>query len=215
MSVERNYLGDTRIMWTWGSEIDPEISARALGFYRMLKADARLKELGVLDVVPAYTSVAVYHNAEADVEAIVCRTDSLLSRSPSETFSEQTSRPFRFPAVYDGADLGRVTELTGISTDAVIELHTGSEYTVAMIGFLPNFPYLIGMDSRLATSRLPSPRKKVPAGSVAIGGAQTGIYPVESPGGWNIVGRTLVKQLAQIRPGDRIIFEPVEELPCE
>ena len=117
--------------------------------------------------------------------------------------------PLRFPVVYDGEDLERVASHAGLAVDEVVRLHTLPRYTVAMIGFLPHFPYLIGMDARLATPRLSDPRRRVPAGSVAIGGAQTGIYPSESPGGWNLVGRTNPRLLSGVRPGDAIVFEEV------
>ena len=108
--------------------------------------------------------------------------------------------------VYDGEDLSRVADHTGLSVPEIIASHTRPEYTVAMIGFLPHFPYLIGLPDELATPRLESPRKRVPAGSVAIGGAQTGIYPRESPGGWNIVGTTNPADLKRLKPGDTVIF---------
>jgi inhibitor of KinA len=114
--------------------------------------------------------------------------------------------------VYDGEDLSRVASCAGLSVGKIIELHGRPRYTVAMIGFLPHFPYLIGMDERLATPRLSDPRKRVPAGSVAIGGAQTGIYPSESPGGWNLIGRMDPRLLSPLRPGDTIVFEAVEKI---
>jgi KipI family sensor histidine kinase inhibitor len=108
---------------------------------------------------------------------------------------------------YDGPDLGRVALTHGITEREVAERHAAAEYQVAMIGFRPHFPYLLGLDPALVTPRLATPRLKVPAGSVAIGGQQTGIYPVESPGGWNIIGRTDPVLLTPILPGDIVVFK--------
>jgi KipI family sensor histidine kinase inhibitor len=116
------------------------------------------------------------------------------------------AKTVQIPVVYDGADLARVAEFTGMRPEDVIRLHAGVAYPVAMVGFKPYFPYLIGLDPRLETPRLESPRTRVPAGSVAIGGAQTGIYPEESPGGWNLIGRMAPERLQVILPGDTIIF---------
>jgi KipI family sensor histidine kinase inhibitor len=112
------------------------------------------------------------------------------------------------PVQYDGEDLERVATHTGLSRQQVIRLHAGGKYVVAMIGFLPHFPYLIGLPTRLATPRLSTPRLRVPAGAVAIGGAQTGVYPRESPGGWNLIGRTDPALLIPLAPGDRVVFKP-------
>ncbi len=100
-----------------------------------------------------------------------------------------------------------MADLNGLDVATVIDLHAAAEYTVAMVGFQPHFPYLIGLDDRIATPRLDSPRTRVPAGTVAIGGAQTGIYPRQSPGGWNMIGTTDPSRLIPINPGDTVIFK--------
>jgi KipI family sensor histidine kinase inhibitor len=102
-----------------------------------------------------------------------------------------------------GPDLDAVAEHAGLSRDDVIARHAAAEYTVAMLGFAPGFPYLLGLDRALQVPRRPSPRTRVPAGSVAIGGAQTGIYPRELPGGWHLIGRTPL-----------VLFDPAREPPC-
>jgi KipI family sensor histidine kinase inhibitor len=117
-----------------------------------------------------------------------------------------------------GPDLQRVADHAGLSTTDVIARHAVAEYTVAMLGFAPGFPYLLGLDAALATPRLATPRTRVPAGSVAIGGAQTGLYPQASPGGWNLIGRTdrvlfdpQRDPPALLAPGDRVRFVPVAD----
>ena len=127
--------------------------------------------------------------------------------------------PVRYGGV-DGPDLEEVAHHTGLTPRRVVELHASAEYPVYFVGFAPGFPYLGGMPPELATPRLPAPRKRVPAGSVAIGGAQTGVYPLESPGGWRLIGRTPLRLFdpsadppALLRMGDRVRFVPVEDQP--
>ena len=129
------------------------------------------------------------------------------------------ARRIGLPVCYDlefGLDLRDLAALHGMPVTEVVELHVAPEYVVHFLGFSPGFPYLGGLDARLATPRLATPRTQIPAGSVAIGGAQTGIYPMASPGGWRIMGRTPVSLFdarawppAKLRIGDRIRFEPV------
>jgi inhibitor of KinA len=121
----------------------------------------------------------------------------------------QEPREHTIPVVYDGLDLERACSITGLTFAELVKVHTTANYIVAMIGFLPNFPYLLGLDQRLHIPRLDSPRVSVPAGSVAIGGAQTGVYPSSSPGGWNIIGTCNPDSLLDLSPGDRVYF--VEE----
>ena len=122
-------------------------------------------------------------------------------------------RTVEVPVRYGGPDLDDVARLAGMTADEVIVLHSGAEYVVYFLGFSPGFPYLGGMPEALATPRLASPRLRVPAGSVAIGGSQTGIYPVASPGGWRIIGRTPLELFradreppALLAMGDRVRF---------
>ena len=122
-------------------------------------------------------------------------------------------RTVEIPVVYDGADLEAVAQLAGLSAEEVVERHTAAEYAVAFIGFAPGFAYLIGGDERLAVPRLPKPRERVPAGSVAIAGPYSGIYPRDSPGGWRLLGRTSLTLFdperaapALLATGDRVRF---------
>jgi KipI family sensor histidine kinase inhibitor len=130
-------------------------------------------------------------------------------------------RLVEIPTLYGGEfgpDLGDVAEHNGISDAEVIKIHSGADYLVYMMGFLPGFPYLGGMSERIATPRLKTPRSAIPAGSVAIAERQTGIYPVESPGGWRIIGRTPISLFdpsreppVEIEPGDYLRFVQVDE----
>lgn len=211
MRWKHAYLGESCLCWTFGTRIDVESSEAVLLAYRALRRDRTGRHLGILDTVPAYSSIAVYFDpSTANVPGIIKRVRELLSHaSPGagqRTTLARRRRRFVFPVRYDGEDLGRVAELAGLTERSVVELHAGARYTVAMIGFLPHFPYLVGLDPRIATPRRDSPRPRVAAGSVAIGGAQSGIYPRDSPGGWNLIGTTDPKRLARVRPGDVILF---------
>jgi inhibitor of KinA len=214
-SIEKTFLGDSCLVWSWGMSISQDTCFRVLRAYRHIKEDTELLQLGVLDTVPAYSSLAVYVDpAVKDLARMQERIEELLAGLGKEQIDQNqlAGESYRFPVVYDGEDLGRVASNARLSDREVVEYHTKPVYTVAMIGFIPHFPYLIGLDERLTTPRLDSPRKRVPAGSVAIGGAQTGIYPTDSPGGWNLIGRTDLANLSELRPGDSLIFYEVASL---
>ena len=177
---------------------------------------------GVTDIVAGFESVAVHYDpaqvacgpGELPQHAVHAAIEQMLT-SP-EPLPSVERRRFDIPVCYDRSlapDLDAVAHHAGVTADEVVALHTGGEYTVRMIGFLPGFPYLGGMDSRLTTPRRSSPRANVAAGSVAIGGSQTGIYPIASPGGWQIIGRTAARLFdverdppALLRMGDEIRF---------
>ena len=167
----------------------------------------------LLDVVPGYISVYVEFDPQlwsfADLRAAI----AALARAPRPPAQP---RLITVPVCYGGAwgpDLGAVAAGNGLTEDEVVRRHLGPTYEVAFIGFTPGFPFLTGLDERLATARLAVPRRRVPRGSVGIAGEQTGIYPVASPGGWRIIGRTGLSlfdpasaEPVLMRPGDRVRF---------
>jgi KipI family sensor histidine kinase inhibitor len=171
---------------------------------------------GILNLHPAYASVLVeFEPRLCDHEQIATRIREAGAR---QTASSQAGEirlveiPVRYGGEY-GPDLPDVARHTGLSPERVIELHSGAEYLVYFLGFAPGFAYLGGLPPELATPRLPAPRKRVPAGSVAIGGNQTGVYPIVSPGGWRIIGHTQAKlfdpsaaEPVLLRMGDRLRF---------
>ena len=176
---------------------------------------------GMVEVVPAFSSVAVFHDpALAGGYARLSRElEALADRSELAVVSQQP-REVEIPVCYGGAhglDLESVAARCGLAAREVVALHAGADYLVHAIGFVPGFPYLGGLPDRLATPRRPTVRREVPAGSVGIGGAQTGIYPLATPGGWNLIGRTPRRlfdqaraEAALLRAGDRVRFRPVE-----
>jgi KipI family sensor histidine kinase inhibitor len=201
-------LGEGCMLWRFGDGISPEISTRVLNVYRKLQKQIS-NSPAVFDIVPAYDSLAIHFNP---LEISPAELQNFVSEVNIKRTDDIEISQFELPTIYNGEDLQLVAAHAGIALEKVIELHSQAEYTVAMIGFTPHFPYLIGLDPRLETPRLDSPRISIPAGSVAIGGAQTGVYPVESPGGWNLIGSTDPQILQYLRPGDIVRFVKVEQL---
>lgn len=178
----------------------------------------RERPAAVVDLHPAYATLLVtYDPLSCDPRALTAEID-LRARSLSG-WPAPAARSFVIPVRYggaDGPDLDEVARIAGLGVDEVVAAHSGATYEVQFIGFSPGFPYLAGLPAKLRTPRRETPRKSVPAGSVAIAGAQAGIYPVRSPGGWNVIGRTEFVLFdaaeapgATLAAGDRVRFEPV------
>ena len=189
---------------------------------------------GIIEVAPAYTTVAVFFDPIAVSKAFASGTlDDVVdwmaarvraaagrrTRDRRSLVGRSLPRIVEIPICYDAEfalDLDRVAERTKLSAREVVDLHSTAEYRVACIGFVPGFPFLTGLASKLATPRRDTPRKEIPSGSVGIGGAQTGIYPLRSPGGWNLIGRTPFKLFdptknppALLQAGDRVRFRAI------
>lgn len=221
-------LADDAWLIRLGETIDPAINARVHRLTARLRAEAP-PWLRVL--TPAYASLAVFFDdghtdadtvlrelrAALDAEATAsARTTSDAAASDNDASSRIVEIPVAYGEAF-GADFSAAAAELGLSAQALVERHSGAEYRVAMLGFAPGFPYLLGLDPALALPRLSTPRTRVPAGSVAIGGAQTGIYPRESPGGWRLIGRTPLRlfdparaQPSLLTPGDRVRFRPID-----
>lgn len=208
-------LGDAALTAEFGDEISEELNDRAQMLYLQLKEQ---KVPGIRDIVPTYRSVTVLF----DPAVIRYSRMEQLVRKTAEHMTVGTGGEhfvYEIPVCYGGTfgpDLSYVAEHAGITEEEVIRLHTAPDYRIYMLGFLPGFPYLGGLNDHIRTPRLETPRLKIPAGSVGIAGGQTGIYPMESPGGWQLIGRTPVKvydpnrkQPVLYRAGDRLKFIPV------
>lgn len=220
MYIETRYLisGDGAITVEFGNTISVEVNSKV----RVL-ADAIAFEgfEGLIEVVPTYRSLTIHY------DPLVISYDKAVEiikniEQKSGGFFKQRSYIVEIPVCYDdefAPDLSFVATYNNMSVEDVIKKHISNDYLIYMIGFTPGFPYLGGMDTSIATPRLEKPRIKIEAGSVGIAGEQTGIYPVDSPGGWRIIGKTPIKiydkdseRPVQLDMGDYIRFIPIDKI---
>lgn len=238
-------LGDTAMTIRFATAIGDDASrrVRALDAYLLSRPLP-----GMIEAVPAYTALTVFYDppavkayaaAAAGIGVGAGRGAGANRRTAAETIGEllleaaaasmergmsnadAMPREVEIPVRYGGAfgpDLADVAAYCGMSAEAVVRLHTEATYTVDMIGFVPGFPYLSGLPPTLAAPRRGTPRAAVPAGAVGIGGTQTGVYPLATPGGWQLIGRTPLrlfrpehKQPSLLAPGDRVRFAAIGE----
>ncbi|MEP6633624.1 MAG: 5-oxoprolinase subunit PxpB [Luteimonas sp.] len=215
-------LGEDVLLLRFGDRIDVAINQRVHAL--AAKITAR-RPSWLQDVVPAYASLALFvdRNAfAADVDPLSETERWLQAQAFAVDVDNDTipGRSIEVPVRYggeDGPDLDDLARHAGLSIEETVLRHAGGDYRVAMLGFAAGFPYLLGMDAALAMPRLQTPRTRVAAGSIAIGGAQTGIYPRQGPGGWRIIGRTDCALFDPVRapptliaPGDRVRFVAID-----
>lgn len=216
-----NALGDGALLVSFGNVIDDELNNKVLALFERVQSSS----LTLKDCVPAYSSLAIYY------DPLLFRTDGktafqTVKKTIVQMLSDlqvdvwQTAKQWRLPVCYEqkfAPDLQALAQQKSMTTDEVVQLHTATAYRVYTLGFLPGFAYMGKVDERIATPRKNSP-VTVAAGSVGIAGEQTGIYPFDSPGGWNIIGRTPVKLFKKeqaapvlLQPGDEISFYSITE----
>ncbi len=185
-------MGDKALLIEFDEVISPKINKKVRGLMEGLSKE-RIE--GIQEVVPAYRSLLVYYDPfTIGFQTLCSKIHEIAKKFDRSKLPEP--RVFHLPVCYGGEmgpDLPYVAEHNGLTEEEVVKIHASTAYLVYMLGFLPGFPYLGGLSPKLATPRLPEPRIKIPAGSVGIAGNQTGIYPIESPGGWRIIGRTPVE----------------------
>lgn len=213
-------LSEDAWLLRFGETIDVALNARVHAVARRLQA-----ALPGIECVPAYASLLLRFDPLQwiDIHAASPHQrlqDAVLASLEDTTASVEDAPLVTIPVLYGGEygpDLHDVAAHAGIAPDEVIARHTAADYRVAMLGFAPGFPYLLGLDPTLAMPRRADPRLNVAAGSVAIGGMQTGIYPQALPGGWQLIGRTPValfslasKPPSLLRPGDRVRFRAID-----
>jgi inhibitor of KinA len=210
-------MGDRALVIEFGDRPDPELSARIAAAAQHMRASP---PPGVLDVVPASTTLALHYDpvligvGTTPYEALIQKIETWLHEQAEAKLPQ--GRLVEIPVCYGGSfgeDLDEVARQHGLTPEAVATIHAGTEYHVYMLGFVPGFAYLGDLDARIVTSRRDTPRPRVPAGTVAIGGAQTGVYPLETPGGWQLIGRTPLRMFTPdseppclLRAGDRVRF---------
>ena len=215
------YMGDRGLLLEFGDEISREINEKVR---RMALASQSEAIKGVLETVPTYRSLLVlYDPMVLSIKDLKKRLESIEERLQQSSFPKP--KLTRIPVVYGGnygPDLEFVAEYHLSTPEEIIRLHGSRSYLIFLIGFMPGFPYRGELPEGLVTPRLKTPRLSVPAGSVAIAQKQTGIYPMESPGGWQILGRTPVKMFdpmrdppAYLQMGDKVQFFPIHEREFE
>jgi KipI family sensor histidine kinase inhibitor len=218
-------VAEDALLLRFGDGIDINVNARVHAAAHAIRV-ANLA--GIVDIAPAYATLLVrFDPLSRGGDALPESVTKILGRGFQPGDEPEASAPRKptrqhteIPMCYGGdfgQDLDAIAQRAGMTPDQVIERHMRTEYTVAMLGFAPGFPYLLGLDPALHTPRRANPRTRVPAGSVAIGGAQTGIYPRELPGGWNLIGRTPLALFDARRappclltPGDRVRFRAID-----
>ena len=207
-------LGDDALLVTFARAISWDVGVRVRTVARRIR---NMHLVSVMDVVPAYTTLAVYFDSRV---ASFANLSSLVADAIGvpATATDDSQTLIEVPVSYDGPDLADVAMRTGLTPDEVIERHSSRTYRAYMTGFAPGFTYLGDLDESLVLPRRTEPRVRVPAGSVAIAGAQTAVYPLVTPGGWHLIGTTLVAMFdprrdppALIRAGDSVRFVRVEK----
>ena len=218
-------LGDSALLVRHDDRFDPEESLDAI-----LRATRQLEAAaipGIIELAPAYTTIGIFFDP-ARIETFDKLRDSIAralggDSGPAATRGEPAA--IEVPVCYDAEfapDLEEVARHAGLGAAEIVRCHAGATYRVSCVGFTPGFPYLNGLPPELAAPRRASPRKEIPAGAVAIGGTQTGIYPRKSPGGWNIIGRTPLRLFevernppALFRAGDSVRFRKITRAEFE
>ena len=207
--------GDCNLIMEFGKEINPQINNQIRKIINLLEKD---RIHGLIEWIPTYRSILFTYNPSiVSFNSIIEFLQELENIKDEISFSPPLVT--EIPTVYGGEygpDLTYVAQHNGLSIEDVIAIHSGTDYLIYMLGFTPGFPYLGGMSEKIATARLESPREKITGGSVGIAANQTGIYPIGSPGGWQLIGKTPVRlfdpQLEEpflLKAGDYLRFVPV------
>ncbi len=219
-------LGDQAIVVEFGNVIDEKVNDRVITFFNYINANPFT---GFIEAVPAYSTVTVFYNLgiikkniEVNETVLTWVENTLHHILPFiKEIKESESRLIEIPVCYDdeyAPDLRWVADIKGITAEEVIQSHTSKTYRVYMMGFLPGFAYMGEVNDNIDVPRKTNPRIKIEAGSVGIAGKQTGIYPLASPGGWQIIGRTAWRlfdpgktEQSVLQSGDRVRFYPISQ----
>ncbi|MCI1580354.1 MAG: 5-oxoprolinase subunit PxpB [Clostridium beijerinckii] len=212
-------ISETAALVEFGMKISEDINKKVRTFCTYLDEKPFC---GMVEYVPAFTSVSVVYNplamkSEAPYEVVKTILDNIISKLDFSLGDEE--HIVEIPVCYGGEfgqDIEEVAKINNITVDQVIKIHSEGKYLVYMIGFAPGFPYLGGMSEKIAAPRRESPRTAIPAGSVGIAGMQTGVYPIETPGGWQLIGKTPLKLFdlkrktkSLLKAGDIVKFYPI------
>lgn len=195
MNVRIVPVGDTGLVVMFEQEISRKTGTLVRSLSLLLE-EKKKSIKGIIEIVPTFCTVMVYYDCLTISSGKLTRIINEAVSRCGEEEGVASSKCYEIPVCYEGdfaPDMKNVELHTGLSAKEIIRRHTEPNYMIYMLGFLPGFAYLGGLDEKLETPRLDSPRTKIPAGAVGIGGNQTGIYPLDSPGGWQLIGRTPVK----------------------
>jgi len=209
--------GDSALLVEFGNEINKEINQKITAVVKIIK-EQHIE--GIVELIPSFCALVINYDPRViSYDEIKKRVESIFELDIA--VGETKKRVFEIPVCYGGEygpDIENIANNAGLSVEEVIKIHSSRDYLIYMLGFLPGFCYLGGLDERIHTPRLANPRLKINAGSVGIGGSQTGIYPLDSPGGWQLMGMTPVKTYDPdrevpilVEAGDYIRFIPVDE----
>ena len=215
-------IGDNALTIEFGNTICEQTNDAVMQLFHQLK---KKQVAFIIDIIPAYSSISVIYNTVAikksnpNLLAFDSMQQQILKEMEWSHVNELNRRQITIPVCYDitlGPDLNEVADYAKLSMEEVIALHTATHYKVYMIGFLPGFPYMATVDEKIQLPRKAQPRTLVAPGSVGIAGAQTGIYPLASPGGWQLIGQTPLKIFdvtlempCLLQPGDEVRFESI------
>ena len=219
MKIQKVVAGDRALFLNFAEGISPQINRKVHLLASFIEKE---KGEGILEMVPTYRSLCIYYDPlRVRLKDLKTALDPIEHELERAKKTPPPARVLEIPVVYGGEygpDLGFVASSSGLSEEEVIQLHSGSDYLIYMCGFSPGFSYLGGLDERIATPRLKTPRIRVPAGSVGIAERQTGIYPLGTAGGWRLIGRTPLKLFDAYKeppipflPGDYFRFIPISE----
>ena len=213
--------GESGLVIEFGSEIDSQINSKVHLLSNRFKKEAAV---GIKAVVPTYRSLLILFDPLLIGRSKLCNLAEAFLEKAQDNNKQAISgedRTVIIPTCYGhdyGPDIQFVADHNGLAVDEVISIHTSTAYKIFMMGFTPGFPYLGGMSPQIAAPRLDTPRTVIPSGSVGIAGSQTGLYPVESPGGWRLIGRTPLQVFDVLREpafiygaGDYLKFESISE----
>lgn len=217
MKFDIRFCGDCAVTVVFPQEISPEVNGAVCGFAARFAA---MGLPGIIELVPTYSAVTIHYDPMLlDPDKLTAAIEA--AGAEEGAGAAQVGETVIIPVLYGGdcgPDLDNVCQHNGLTPEEVIAIHSGREYLIYMLGFTPGFPYMGGMDERIATPRLKTPRTAIPAGSVGIAGAQTGVYPIQSPGGWQLIGRTPLRLFDMeraepflLKAGQKVVFKPITQ----
>ena len=203
-------INETLIEYQFANKISLAISEEIFKSYYYLLKNCDYQKLGLLDITPCFNSIAISYKSSSPLfnDPDYLRDDIIRGRDFPHKINNKTHI---IEISYNGLDLDEVCLLLKLTKKEFIHVHQKNTYTIAMLGFKGNFPYLLGLDKRLILPRRASPRNRVKKGSVAIGSEQCGIYVEDSPGGWHIIGHTEQSDFSSLKAGDKVVFKPFSQ----